>query len=249
MSSLGCFAVWRAVLVLLAVILIPFALFGKPIAQWIDVFLESPPPSVLAGLAIALLLAVDFVLPIPSSLVNTAGGCLLGFLTGTIVALIGMSISCLAGYWLGSRYSYLAVGKLKHKDRLELLAILRRRFGDWMLVVSRPVPVLAEATVFFAGISGMPLCRFGTLTFLSNLGLAAVYAAAGAWASGAGSFLPAFVGAIALPGLALALTRGMARLDGPRTASADRSRRFSPSIDLTGGLVAQARHEEGEKND
>ncbi|MEZ5395647.1 MAG: hypothetical protein R2724_22920 [Bryobacterales bacterium] len=53
----------------------------------------------------------------------------------------------------------------------------------------------------------MPLGRFVLLTALSNLAIALVYAAVGAYALEANSFLLAFAGAIVLPGIAMLLFR------------------------------------------
>ena len=66
---------------------------------------------------------------------------------------------------------------------------MRHRFGEWVIVVSRPIPVLAEASVLFAGLSGMPASRFLLLSTLSNLGISAVYAAVGAFSASTNSFL------------------------------------------------------------
>ena len=76
-----------------------------------------------------------------------------------------------------------------------------------MIVVLRAVPVLAEASVVLAGLSEMPLRRFLFLTGLANLGIAATYAAVGAFAVEANSFLVAFAGSILLPGLAMLSAR------------------------------------------
>jgi membrane protein DedA with SNARE-associated domain len=81
------------------------------------------------------------------------------------------------------------------------------RWGDWAIIVCRSAPVLAEASVVFAGVAGMPLGRFLPLCGLSNLAIAFVYAFVGKFALEANSFLLAFFGAIALPGLAMLLFR------------------------------------------
>jgi membrane protein DedA with SNARE-associated domain len=72
-----------------------------------------------------------------------------------------------------------------------------------MIVICRAVPVLAEASVLFAGVTRMPFRRFLLLAGLSNLGIAVTYSAVGAYALEAESFLLAFAGAIILPGIAM----------------------------------------------
>ena len=77
------------------------------------------------------------------------------------------------------------------------------RHGSWALVICRPIPVLAESSIVFAGLVRSPLTPFIWLTTLSNLGIAAAYAAVGAFSMKTESCLWTFVGAIALPGLAM----------------------------------------------
>ncbi|MGA9582760.1 MAG: hypothetical protein WBR13_12415, partial [Allosphingosinicella sp.] len=67
-------------------------------------------------------------------------------------------------------------------------------------VLTRAVPVLAEASTVAAGLAAMPLRRFALATGLANAGIALVYVAWGAAAGGsAGSFLMLLAGAIAVP--------------------------------------------------
>ena len=78
-------------------------------------------------------------------------------------------------------------------------------------MAARPIPVLAEASVLGAGLSRLPFRRFALLTTLANLGIAAVYSAAGAFAAGTGSLLLAFAGALLLPATVMLLTRRRSR--------------------------------------
>ena len=77
------------------------------------------------------------------------------------------------------------------------------RYGPWALVVCRPIPVLAEASVVFGGLVRTPVVPFIGLTMLSNLGIAIAYAAVGAFSMRVQSFLLTFLAALALPGLAM----------------------------------------------
>ena len=75
------------------------------------------------------------------------------------------------------------------------------------MVVCRPVPVLAEASVIFAGVVRAPVWRFFATTSLANLGIAAGYAAIGAFSMRATSFLLAFAGAITFPAVGWVVAR------------------------------------------
>jgi 3-dehydroquinate synthase len=78
-------------------------------------------------------------------------------------------------------------------------------------VLLRGVPVLAEGSVIFAGLAGMPIGRFLLITSTANLCISAAYAGAGAYALGAGSFAAALAAAILLPGLGLYATGRLTR--------------------------------------
>jgi uncharacterized membrane protein YdjX (TVP38/TMEM64 family) len=145
------------------------------------------------------LLALDVLLPVPSSLVSTAAGAMLGFWGGVASSWLGMTAGCLLGYWLGTRAPLSA--------DMERVARARNRYGDLALVLFRAVPVLAEASVLFAGFTRMPRARFLRVTALSNLGISAAYAGAAVYSARKESFLLAFGGAMAIPAAGLLVAR------------------------------------------
>ena len=159
-------------------------------------------------MALGLLLASDILLPIPSSLASTACGLLFGVVTGAAISLADMTVSCVLGYWLGAVCGRSLIGRWVGCEDLARLDALTARAGDWAVVVARPVPVLAEASVLVAGIGGMPFRRFLVLSGLANLGISVIYAVAGAFAATTHSFLLAVLAAIAVPWLAM---RGLPR--------------------------------------
>ena len=142
----------------------------------------------------------------PSSIVSTAAGVLLGFWRGSAVVWTGMMVACLIGYWLGTRASGTA-RRFVGDAGLARAEALMGRYGDWAIVICRPVPVLAEASVIFAGLVRAPFGRFLALTTLSNLGIALGYAAFGAFSMRMDSFLLAFLGALVIPGAAILIAR------------------------------------------
>jgi len=196
---------------MLLLIIVPFLLFEQQVTAWSEAVLnkESSPwaiSAVLVGL-----LASDILLPIPSSFVATASGYLLGLWWGTLATWIGLMAGTMVGYALGLRYGRAVALRFVGESELQRVAAAHERFGDATIVALRAVPVLAEASVVLAGLSSMPLGRFVVLTALANLGIAVTYAAVGAFAVDANSFLLAFAGSIILPGLAMVLARLFSR--------------------------------------
>jgi uncharacterized membrane protein YdjX (TVP38/TMEM64 family) len=195
------------VLAVLAIILVPFMLFGDQIDAWTEGFLETARRSWVTVAVLSGLLMVDILAPIPSSLVSTASGYLLGFFEGLAASAIGMTVSCIAGYWLAATFGHPVANRIVGEDELERLKELSLRLGDWVIIICRPVPMLAEASVIFAGLSHTPLPRFLLLTTLSNIAISAVYAAVGAFSASVNSFLLAFFGSILIPAIAMLIMR------------------------------------------
>lgn len=191
----------------LALIVVPFLLFEQQITAWVSTSVQQEGASWVTGGLIAALLVGDVVLPVPSSLVGTAAGYLFGFAGGTALAWAGMTAGCLAGYWIGATAGRAAATQIVGSRELARVTAAQSAWGDWSVAFLRAVPVLAEASVVYAGIRRMPLGRLVVIAGLANAGVAAAYAAVGAWALAADSFLLAFVGAIALPGVAMGLVR------------------------------------------
>ena len=198
---------WAVVwVVLIGVVLIPFFLFESEFNAFAARMTATGTAAWLAGVSIFGLLALDVVLPVPSSIVSTAAGVLLGFWTGAAIVFTGMMMACLFGYALGARAAG-AARRFVGEDGLRRADALMRRYGDYTIVLCRPVPVLAEASVIFAGLVGAPFGRFVLLSALSNLGIALGYAAFGAFSMRIDSFLAAFLGALILPGVAILIAR------------------------------------------
>ena len=193
---------------LLGMVLLPFLLFEQQFNSFAAYVTRSDTSRWIVGGAIFALLSLDVFLPVPSSIVSTAAGVLLGFGPGTAVVWTGMMAGSLLGYAVGSRGSA-AARKLVGADGLARASALVDRYGDLTIVICRPVPVLAEASVVFAGLVHADYRRFVRFTAASNLGIAAGYAAVGAYSRrlDSYSFLIAFVGALLLPGAFILLAR------------------------------------------
>ncbi len=194
---------WAIVcVVLVAAVLGPFLLFGQAFTAFGEYLTRGTlPAGVVVPLVIALL-ALDVFLPVPSSLVSVGAGALMGFWRGTLIIWLGMSAGCALGYVVGARLARVARRFVGESD-LARAGQLLDRHGIWALAACRAVPVLAEASVVFAGLARTRLRPFLLISCLSNLAIAAAYAAVGHYALQVDSFLLAFAGAMTLPALGL----------------------------------------------
>ncbi len=188
--------------ILIAIVLVPFLIFEKQFEQLATWLAAGNASGWATAGAIGALLALDVFLPVPSSIVSTGAGVLLGFWMGTAVIWIGMTLGCVIGYAFGA-YAAGAARRLVGADGLANAGKVMDRYGPWAIVICRPIPVLAESSVVFAGLVKSPLVPFLWLTALADLGISIAYAAVGAFSMRAGSFLLTFAGAMALPGLAI----------------------------------------------
>jgi uncharacterized membrane protein YdjX (TVP38/TMEM64 family) len=85
----------------LALILVPFALWEEPINIWVARLLTPAAGRVTLALLFILLLTSDVLLPIPSSFVSAAAVSLLGAAQGSVTIVVGMTGAAWLGYALG----------------------------------------------------------------------------------------------------------------------------------------------------
>jgi uncharacterized membrane protein YdjX (TVP38/TMEM64 family) len=182
----------------IAVPVIPWLLWGTrldhAVAAWLD---PPPPPAVLAAAEIGVL-AADILLPVPSSLVATLGGASLGLTAGTACGWLGLTIGSLAGWWLGRAAGRRRVTALDDRERAAFEA-RRRTFGPVLVVISRPLPILAEAVSLMAGATGMTLPTFLAAAAPANLAIAFAWSLAGTLGQAADSLQWVALAALAVP--------------------------------------------------
>jgi membrane protein DedA with SNARE-associated domain len=190
----------------LLVPILPFLVFGEPFEAWPALWQDAPPSrSVLAALTVGLL-ALDILLPVPSSVVNTLAGAQLGAPLGTAVCWLGMSLGAVLGFILARYGGRPLAERFCKAEQLRQMERLSFRYGPGILVLFRAVPVLAEASVLLVGLNRLTWRRFLPPVMLSNLGIALAYAWFGHYA-GERQWLPLALGiAVALP---LLLTIGL----------------------------------------
>jgi len=185
----------------LAAIIVPFVLFGARVDAWTVGLIEGPRQHpAIVSLLLGGLLGSDILLPVPSSIVSTACGIFLGWFVGTLVSWVGMVVSCCLGYLLAFRLGRPFVSRMVGGRSMSHFEHLQKHYGDWVVILSRPIPVVAEISVLVAGLGRMPFWRFFWLSTLSNLGISMVYAGIGAFSVNLNAFLPAIAGSVLIPG-------------------------------------------------
>jgi uncharacterized membrane protein YdjX (TVP38/TMEM64 family) len=133
---------------------------------------------VAAVIGVSLLIA-DVLLPIPSSLVMVAHGALFGVVTGTFLSLLGSLGAALFGFAIGRRGGKLLAGIVTAEERARADRMLNR-WGALAVVVTRPVPLLAETVAIIAGTSTLGWGRMTLAALVGSLPPALLYALTGA---------------------------------------------------------------------
>jgi uncharacterized membrane protein YdjX (TVP38/TMEM64 family) len=131
-----------------------------------------------AALGVGLLVA-DVVLPVPSSLVMVAHGALFGVTGGTLLSLAGSTGAAMFGFWIGRRGGSLLERLVTTEERARA-DLLLERWGALAIIVTRPVPLLAETVAIMAGASRLGWGRALLAALAGSLPPALLYALTGA---------------------------------------------------------------------
>ena len=164
-------------LLLFAFVLLPYFFLGAAVEERVAALVAANRPGI--ALAGAALLALDIMLPVPSSVVATAVGAAAGPWLGTLANGAGLTLGCAIGLLLGRSGSPLARRILGGALFGRVEAALAR-YGIVAILACRAVPVLAEASIVAAGAGRAPFWATLAASALANLTIGAVYAFAGA---------------------------------------------------------------------
>ena len=123
--------------------------------------LENADKTLIFGI-IVLLLASDVFLSVPTILIVTYAGNLLGFFGGLTATSLGMLFSGLIAYLLcritGNKMLQILI---KDKKQIDEVHHIFHRLGYGMLIIARALPMLPEATCCLSG-----MMRFNPVKFI-----------------------------------------------------------------------------------
>jgi len=154
---------------------------------------------VLAAVLGVSLLIADVLLPVPSSLVMVAHGALFGVVIGTLLSLLGSVGAALFGFAIGRRGGRLLERIVTPEERARADKMLAR-WGALAVVVTRPVPILAETVAIMTGTSSIGWARMALASFAGSLPPALLYALTGAAYANFQSFVLMFVATLFVAG-------------------------------------------------
>ena len=200
------------ILVSLLVMFLVFEQLGLSLFDDPDAWIHSRTGSVAAaGVG---LLVLDVVLPVPSSLVMIAHGAIFGLVLGTLLSLIGSTGAALVGFTIGRFGSSVLVPSFIPTDQMAVANSLFGRWGMVAVVVTRPIPLLAETTAIVAGTSRLSYGQMTIATIAGSLPAAALYALTGSIAVSLNSTVLGFGLVVLIAGLFWLLRRPVSAILG-----------------------------------
>lgn len=187
----------------LAFVVVPWLLWGDWIEAQVEAAMRAPELTPALAVSIALLLALDVLLPIPSSFVAVAAGVFLGFGLGSLTVLVGLTIGSVVGYIVGARVGRVVAQRMVGEDAWRQTEHWAALHGSSLVLALRPVPVLAEASTFFAGATRSNWRPYMVYSTFGNCAVALVYAGVGDASADTGNLEVALMTGCVLPGLAI----------------------------------------------
>ncbi len=193
---------WLVVVGVMVVFLITFILFEKVVQIPL---LQDPSNVMQAGTIGAAflgvgLLVVDVFLPVPSSIVMILHGALFGVVVGTLLSVIGGLGASLVGFWLGRQGETLLSRWITEEEAYQANQLLKR-WGWLAIIVTRPIPILAETVAIMAGASTISWRLMALAGLAGAIPAGMLYAITGATALNLDNFLLTFGFVMLMAGL------------------------------------------------
>jgi 3-dehydroquinate synthase len=194
---------WLKPLLLIAVVLVvPLLLLaagGETFLALAERWQQEPPAKWILSTGVVAILASDVFLPVPSGPISTLAGSHLGILLGTAVSTLGMTLGAAIAFALAKTWGQPLVQRYASTEQFQHLETACAEHGVWMLLITRPLPIFAEACALLVGGLQMPWRQFLPAVLVSNTLIAATYSALGQHAADYGWLPLALCVSVALP--------------------------------------------------
>jgi uncharacterized membrane protein YdjX (TVP38/TMEM64 family) len=184
----------------LLVPVVPLLFLGLSFEDQIAEGLRADRSPALHFVLIVLALATDIFLPVPSSMVSTyAGGSGLGIWPATLASWLGMTLGAVFGFGLARLFGEQFTKRYAGSKDLDQMARLTQKFGPLALVLTRALPILAEACVLLMGATRLSWKRFLVPVVAANFVVSITYAACGLYFKKIDALLVAIIASGTIP--------------------------------------------------
>ncbi|MFO7928677.1 MAG: VTT domain-containing protein [Candidatus Humimicrobiaceae bacterium] len=120
-------------------------------------------------------LGIDVILPVPSTVIFTLAGNILGIYLGMLSITVGMLICSVAGYILGYYSEKSFLKKLISKKDRKKMQLWNLKSGHWLIIISKGLPIVNESLCLTCGLTKMSFKKYITFSFAGILPLAFAY--------------------------------------------------------------------------
>lgn len=163
--------------VILAIPIVPFLVLGESFEAQVTSWMKEQHELQLA--IVAGLLISDIFLPVPSSAVITYAGGVLGLWAATLASWFGLTCGACMGFGLARVLGKPFARRFAEAEDLERIERVTERYGQAVLLLTRPLPILAEACVLLMGTTQLSWKRFLVPVVAANFGISLAYALCG----------------------------------------------------------------------
>ncbi|MGV3589123.1 MAG: TVP38/TMEM64 family protein [Adhaeribacter sp.] len=174
-------------LICCVLVIITFLLF-EDLEHWITANINSGQSKATYTLLSFSFMALDTLLPIPSSLLMILNGKILGPFFGTLLSLVSSLLASMFGFYLG-RSANPYFDKFFAAQDKAYSNNLFQKFGNLAITISKALPVLSEAISFVAGTTAMPFKIFLLYSAIGHFVVSVGYAYLGSFSNAINSGL------------------------------------------------------------
>jgi len=140
--------------------------------------------SVYVAVTIFILLVADLFIAMPTLTVTVLSGYFLGFSLGFFTALTGLFTAGVLGYTITYAYGPGLLRKIyKNADQQSEMETIFSRYGVFVLMICRALPILPEVSCCLAGTTRMPFRKFILAFMLGTVPYALIATFAGSKSS------------------------------------------------------------------
>lgn len=157
-------------LIISVLIILTFVLFGSIEDYFISLLEEVQEQKLIFSILSFLILLSDILLPVPSSIIMFINGFVLGVVGGGLLSLFALMGASVVGYFLG-KFSQ----NIFHSKANISASSMVESYGMIAIIVTRGMPVLAEAVSIVCGYNRMNFRKYLLFSFIGYLPLCFLY--------------------------------------------------------------------------
>ncbi|PSR53487.1 hypothetical protein AHMF7605_08085 [Adhaeribacter arboris] len=155
-------------------IIATFLMFGD-LEQWMAVNLHSEKSIATYTCLSFSFMALDTLLPVPSSLLMILNGKILGLFWGTLMSWSSSLLASVFGFYLGRSANPYFDKFFSGQDKAFSNNFFQK-FGNLAITISKALPILSEAISFVAGTTAISFKTFLLYSSLGHLVVSVIYA-------------------------------------------------------------------------